>query len=219
MLNVTSTLSSMPQNPSPPRARGSPSNKNASTSKGDAAPNGTSCDTAINLLPQRIPQTSEQKRSRSPPKTKASRRHKFEAVPSSDGQRTQPNVVEIAPESIARESSASSAAGRAHTANKPHISANTKRSWRSVRCRDMINAVSRGDVTKNPCSVSSTDSLGSSPRNSRCLMLAGQVRLFLVRTNVYNGKPSATAAVGLRARSYRCRSSSGRGSGGHKART
>ena len=47
-------------------------------------------------------------------------------------------------------------------------------------------------------------------------MLAGQVRLFLVRTNVYNGKPSATAAVGLRARSYRCRSSSGRGSGGHK---
>ena len=27
-------------------------------------------------------------------------------------------------------------------------------------------------------------------------MLAGQVRLFLVRTNVCNGKPSATAAVG-----------------------
>ena len=82
-----------------------------------------------------------------------------------------------------------------------------------------MNAVSRGDVIKNPCSVSSTDSLGSSPRNSRCLMLAGQVRLFLVWTNVCNGKPSATAAVGLRARSYRCRSSSGRGSGGHKART
>ncbi|EBA40035.1 hypothetical protein COLAER_00558 [Collinsella aerofaciens ATCC 25986] len=49
-------------------------------------------------------------------------------MPPSDGQRSQPNVVEIAPESIARVSSASSAAGRAHTANKPHISANTKRS-------------------------------------------------------------------------------------------
>ena len=66
-----------------------------------------------------------------------------------------------------------------------------------------MNAVSRGDVIKTPCSVPSTDSLGSSPRNSRCLMLAGQVRLFLDRTNVYNGKPSATAAVGLRAKALR----------------